>query len=247
MKLIILILIFCFNLKAYEPFPETWENYNNEDYMKDYYVENYSCLENKNNKSIIFNIENTNIFNCETISIPIKIADFIIDNIVEFPKLDYNFLIKDSNTHKIKFIPNNYNDNFSIPLKNNYIITSKFGPRQYQVVEEGVVSNWHYGIDFGCPIGTPIYASKCGEVEFSGYKKGYGKVIIIKHFNGMKTVYAHCNTLLKTKGNNVSEGSQIARSGNTGRSTGPHLHFEIRNKNNEPQNPELFLNLFDGD
>ena len=69
---------------------------------------------------------------------------------------------------------------------------------------------------------------------------GYGKVLVIEHRNGQSTLYAHCSTLLVGKGANVSSGQLIAKVGTTGRSTGPHLHFEVRNGNN-PVNPIKYL------
>ena len=77
-------------------------------------------------------------------------------------------------------------------------------------------------------MGTPIYAAASGTVLFSGWKGTYGKLIVINHGNGIQTYYAHCSELLVSKGDTVTVGQQIAKVGSTGRSTGPHLHFEIR-------------------
>ena len=106
---------------------------------------------------------------------------------------------------------------FARPVKG--IITSRFGARWGTI---------HTGTDIGAPMGTPIYAAASGTVLFSGWKGTYGKLVVVSHGNGVQTYYAHCSTLLVSKGDTVTVGQQIAKVGSTGRSTGPHLHFEIR-------------------
>lgn len=87
----------------------------------------------------------------------------------------------------------------------------------------------HRGVDVKMDIGDPVVAAETGKVIISKYNKGgYGNYIIIKHDNGTQTVYGHLSSRLKDVGNEVKKGELIALSGNTGRSTGPHLHFEIR-------------------
>ena len=98
----------------------------------------------------------------------------------------------------------------------------------------------HEGIDIAAKRGTPIYAAESGRVIHSGRMRGYGKVVIIKHAGAFRTVYAHASRLLVKKGAFVERGQKIALVGSTGRSTGPHLHFEIRRKET-PQNPTAFL------
>lgn len=91
-------------------------------------------------------------------------------------------------------------------------------------------------IDIGAPIGTPVYAAADGEVIVvkggSAWNGGYGNYIVIKHSNGTQTLYAHLSKNQVSIGDNVSKGEQIGLSGNTGRSTGPHLHYEVRGANN---------------
>ncbi len=111
-------------------------------------------------------------------------------------------------------------------------VTSKFGKRWGRM---------HEGIDIGLPIGSQVKASDGGKVTFSGYKNGYGLCLIINHGGGYSTLYAHNSKLLVKSGESVFQGQAIAKSGNTGRSTGPHLHFEVQ-KNGVPQNPTKFLN-----
>ena len=111
-------------------------------------------------------------------------------------------------------------------------LTSKFGTRW---------NREHAGIDVGASNGTLIYAADNGRVTYSEYNSGgYGYMIKIDHGNGYETYYAHCSELLVKEGAVVGKGDPIAKVGNTGRSTGPHLHFEIR-KNDEPQNPLKYV------
>jgi murein DD-endopeptidase MepM/ murein hydrolase activator NlpD len=87
---------------------------------------------------------------------------------------------------------------------------------------------FHAGIDIANRTGTPIYASQTGKVVFTGYKGNYGKTVILSHQQGYTTVYGHLDEILVKKGQTVRQGARIGTLGNTGRSTGPHLHFEIR-------------------
>lgn len=90
-------------------------------------------------------------------------------------------------------------------------------------------------VDFGAPIGTSIYAAAGGQViiaKSSGWNGGYGNYIVIKHDNGSQTLYAHASELFVSAGTWVSQGDLIASVGNTGKSTGPHLHFEVRGSKN---------------
>ena len=98
----------------------------------------------------------------------------------------------------------------------------------------------HAGIDFKGPIGSPIYAAADGRVTFAGVRSGYGNAIEITHGNGMLTRYAHLSRIDVKVGQAVAAGSTIGGLGNTGRSTGPHLHFEVR-INDRAVNPRPFL------
>lgn len=98
------------------------------------------------------------------------------------------------------------------------LLTSRFGGRWGRM---------HEGIDIALPIGSQIKASDGGRVTFSGYKNGYGYCIIIDHGGNLSTLYGHNSQLLVKKGESVFQGQVIAKSGNSGRSTGPHLHFEV--------------------
>jgi lipoprotein NlpD len=98
----------------------------------------------------------------------------------------------------------------------------------------------HDGIDLSAPLGTAIGAAAAGAVIYAGEQAGYGAIVILRHDGGLVTLYAHCATLLVEEGSNVKAGQPIARVGQTGRSTGPHLHFEVR-EGTRPRNPLLFL------
>ncbi len=116
-------------------------------------------------------------------------------------------------------------------------ITSGFGRRLDPISRQ---RRFHCGIDISANVGTPVRASAPGNVIFSGWKGGYGKVVIIRHHGGYITVYAHNSKNMVQKGTPVKKGSLIARSGMTGAVTGAHLHFEIR-KYVTPLNPLRLL------
>lgn len=99
---------------------------------------------------------------------------------------------------------------------------------------------FHAGLDFRGPIGAPIYAAAEGRVSFVGVRQGYGNCVEIDHGNGLMTRYAHMSTFRARPGQKVEAGVIIGAIGNTGRSTGPHLHFEVR-INDRPVNPRPFL------
>lgn len=115
------------------------------------------------------------------------------------------------------------------PLKGR--VTSEFGLRDGKP---------HKGIDISAPLGEPIYAALAGKVVYSGLQKGYGNLIIIEHPGAVMTVYAHNDANLVRQGDHVSKGQPIATVGNTGNSTGPHLHFEYR-KQGRAINPRKVL------
>ena len=101
---------------------------------------------------------------------------------------------------------------------------------------------FHKGVDIAAPMGTDVYCAAQGKVIFAGQKSGYGNCVIIEHGNGLATLYGHLSKILIDANQQVKIGDVIAKVGSTGRSTGPHLHYEVR-KNNTPINPKLFLNL----
>lgn len=105
------------------------------------------------------------------------------------------------------------------------VITCHYGPR-YDPISG--VPGFHSGTDFGDWYGTPILASKSGQVYSAGWISGYGNTVIINHGDGVQTLYAHAESLNVSAGQYVNQGDVVAYVGSTGWSTGPHLHFEIR-------------------
>ena len=99
-------------------------------------------------------------------------------------------------------------------------VTSGFGERRRTHI--------HKGIDIAAPTGTSIYAPGTGIVTYVGYKMGFGKVVKVSHGFGLETIYGHCSRIFVKEGDQIGRGKTIATVGNTGYSTGPHLHYEIR-------------------
>jgi murein DD-endopeptidase MepM/ murein hydrolase activator NlpD len=122
---------------------------------------------------------------------------------------------------------------FVYPLQNKFI-TSHYGMRKDPI--NGAL-NFHTGIDLRANIGTTVIAAMDGVVSVVGENRLYGKHIIITHDNGYKTLYGHLNAYSVKQGDKVARGKKIGESGNTGYSTGPHLHFGIYDKNNKLVNP----------
>lgn len=111
------------------------------------------------------------------------------------------------------------------PIPASTTITSCFGPR-IDPVE--LVDGTHYGLDVGAPHGTPVLAARDGLVTYAGWDGNYGQVVRIAHSDGTLTVYAHLSQIRVTRGQRVTAGTLIGNVGSTGKSTGPHLHFEVR-------------------
>jgi len=110
-------------------------------------------------------------------------------------------------------------------------VTSEFGSRWGRL---------HAGIDIGAPVGTTVWATKAGEVIFAGVQSGYGNVIVVSHGGGLTSLYGHLSRIGVSDGQTVRQGQAIGAVGNTGRSTGPHVHFETR-VGGSPRNPRSCL------
>ena len=119
-------------------------------------------------------------------------------------------------------------------------LTSRFGNRANPFSGQGAEN--HPGLDFKAQTGDPIHATANGEVVFAGVMNGYGNVVKIAHKSGYETLFAHMSAINTSLGQKVKAGDVIGKAGNTGRSTGPHLHYEVR-LNNEPLDPESFLSF----
>ena len=122
----------------------------------------------------------------------------------------------------------------------SYRMSSGFGPRTHPIT--GVRGKMHTGIDMAAPQGSPIYAAEDGVVILAEWWSGYGNAVIIDHGDGLWTLYGHIRNggIKVSNGQTVKRGQKIAEVGSTGNSTGPHLHFEVR-ENNVPVNPNKYL------
>ena len=129
-------------------------------------------------------------------------------------------------------------DLFKKPLHSTYYITSRYGWRDNPFLNGS--RSFHNGMDMAAPKGTAVYAALNGQVTATGYSTVYGNYVIIRHHAGYQTLYGHMNTILTSKGSFVSPSSKIGTVGNTGMSTGPHLHFTVY-KNGATINPAGLL------
>lgn len=120
---------------------------------------------------------------------------------------------------------------FDVPLSRGYVVSSEFGPRW---------GGMHTGIDLACSTGSPIIAADGGEVIYSGWDGSYGYTVRIDHGGNYVTTYAHCSELYVVEGEMVFKGQHIADVGSTGRSSGPHIHFEVI-KNGTFMNPRNYI------
>jgi lipoprotein NlpD len=111
------------------------------------------------------------------------------------------------------------------------VLYSRYGVRQGQR---------HDGIDIAAPEGASIGAAAAGTVLYAGSQSGYGSIVILRHDGGLLTLYAHASAILVRQGDRVRGGQPIARVGKSGRTSGPHLHFEVR-EGTRPRNPLFYL------
>jgi murein DD-endopeptidase MepM/ murein hydrolase activator NlpD len=116
-------------------------------------------------------------------------------------------------------------------------VTSGFGVRRDPLIGRPA---FHAGIDFRASVGVPVRASGAGTVIKAGWNGGYGRMVEIDHGNGLTTRYAHMSRLKVAEGDTVAAGAVIGHAGSSGRSTGPHLHYEVR-RNGKATNPVRFI------
>jgi murein DD-endopeptidase MepM/ murein hydrolase activator NlpD len=117
-------------------------------------------------------------------------------------------------------------------------LESGFGKRMDPFSGEGAV---HRGVDISAPSGTPVHAAADGVVVFASTMSGYGRVVVIDHGNGFQTYYAHLSAFAVIAGQEIRQGAVLGAVGSSGRTTAPHLHYEVR-RFGAPQNPSHFLN-----
>ncbi|MBR1767042.1 MAG: peptidoglycan DD-metalloendopeptidase family protein [Bacteroidales bacterium] len=144
---------------------------------------------------------------------------------IHLPKLDVSHI---STPIRIRLRDNARGEKFTWPTPLSARPSSHFGPRWRR---------WHYGLDLALPTGEPIYAAFDGVVRISKLNRSYGNLVIIHHANGLETYYAHMSKRNVVAGQHVKSGDIIGLCGNTGRSRGSHLHFEVRYMGNA-LNPE---------
>lgn len=132
----------------------------------------------------------------------------------------YNYDLKHfTNPVSLQLYDEDKGENWHVPVVSTEI-NSKYGTRRYR---------WHHGLDIDIEIGMPIYAAFDGVVRIAKYNRGgYGYYVVVRHKNGLETLYGHLQSYYVKEGQEVKAGQTIGAGGNTGRSTGPHLHFETR-------------------
>ena len=145
-------------------------------------------------------------------------------DVIHYPKLDIS---KMDSVH-IHLVDHSKGMEFSYPTPEISRPTSHYGPRR---------NRFHYGVDLAMPTGQPIYSAFDGVVRISKYNSSYGNLVVVRHQNGLETYYAHMSKRLVRPGDPVKAGETLGLCGNTGRSYGSHLHFEIRYMGNA-MNPE---------
>lgn len=144
--------------------------------------------------------------------------------VIHSPKMDVSHM----EPVNISLVNESRGETFHFPTDATARVTSHFGPRRRR---------FHYGLDLAQPTGEPIYAAFDGVVRISKYNRSYGNLIVIRHNNGLETYYAHLSRRDVVPGDVVKAGDIVGLCGNTGRSYGSHLHFEIRYQGNA-MNPE---------
>ena len=157
-----------------------------------------------------------------------KETKLIVGNIILVPEGEIT-IVTTTKTKSNKNATGKLLDNYANSTPSGFLIKPVIGARRTQGL------HGHNGIDLGAPQGTPVLASGSGVVivaKSSGYNGGYGQMIVISHDGGVQTVYAHLHSVYVSVGQTVTQGQVIGEVGNTGKSTGAHLHFEVRGAKN---------------
>ena len=131
----------------------------------------------------------------------------------------------------------------ALPIRDGGRVSSTFGYRKDPFTG---ADKFHHGVDIAAAEGTEVYPAKGGEVTFSGYQKGYGNLVVVDHGNGIVTKYAHNRANRVATGDRVGTDTVIAEVGSTGRSTGPHLHFEVQYEGQKVPPEAIFAGIAKG-
>ena len=137
-----------------------------------------------------------------------------------------------------------YGTGYAFPIENgaNYYISSKYGPRKSFRTKAGYTGSFHHGVDIAVAAGTPVHATLEGEVVGSGWdNNGAGNYVKIRHPDGKESRYYHLSSRDVKVGQKIKQGDIIGKVGSTGRATGPHLHFEVRDSNGNSMDPQKYL------
>lgn len=134
-------------------------------------------------------------------------------------------------------------DEGALPIREGGRVSSAFGYRKDPFTGE---AKFHHGVDIAAAEGTEVYPAKGGEVTFSGYQKGYGNLVVVDHGDGIVTKYAHNRANRVATGDRVGADTVIAEVGSTGRSTGPHLHFEVQYEGQKVPPQAIFAGIAKG-
>lgn len=173
-----------------------------------------------------------------------EMAGIEIENINPSFSVNYDSVITDSSGRTV--IAGLAGDSVPLSIEELAKLTTPKGRPLYGWITRGYnpegsnVKEKHEGIDIAVKEGTPIVATATGEIVFSGWDKIFGNLLIIDHKNGLQTVYGHNQKNIVSKGQKIYRGDVIALSGNTGRSSAPHLHYEVI-KDGEPIDPSPYL------
>jgi murein DD-endopeptidase MepM/ murein hydrolase activator NlpD len=176
----------------------------------------------------------------------VQVSEFLKIDCVWVKAAEYYSIWSSEYINPYKIHPSTFKDTIPIHLYDSTLQRYWFPPLDSYWKTSSFGYRWggfHHGIDLALHIGDPIYATFDGIVRMARYDRGYGYHVVLRHYNGLETVYAHMSKILCKVGQEVKAGEVIGLGGSTGRSTGPHLHFEFRYAGN-PFNPEEIFDFY---
>jgi murein DD-endopeptidase MepM/ murein hydrolase activator NlpD len=170
----------------------------------------------------------------DSISAEARLSPTVSESIAEYNFLRNSKFSRLSSSYTQRFHTNTIPSQW--PLQGR--LMGGFGERQDPFSGEGA---YHTGVDISAPIGTPVHSTADGRVQFAGSYYGYGRMVIVNHGNKYETYYAHLSSISVVEGQELRRGEEVGKVGMSGRSTGPHLHYEVR-LGSAPLNPYRFMN-----